>query len=419
VTWSLDEGASAGSISTSGLYTSPFASGNFHVRATSIDNPLKSAAVIAMVTRPAAGTLDTTFGNLGEFDVASTNPDAGLNVQKIVSLSDGDLVVLGNQFGGGGIGAPRGPFFAYATSNGAYLGGPIGGSAPVLLNQNAATDFAIDASETNAYVAYTDHTLGNHFGAVALPSFTYTWAAGELSSVMHYGICTDQQDPLVAEGPRFARFLEDGGRDPGFGANGLTSDTIIDGGNANFEQCVVSATSGVIAADGYLPNGALVLREFYADGGPALSFGNSGTVATGFDGGGFPSLTIDAQERILVQTNAGNADTIVRFSADGSIDGQFGSGGLLNSPVGFAHAVPTLALEPDGTVVTAWTDGTNCVIARYLASGILDTAFGSGGTVSGISSSPRVAIQPDGKVVVAADATVGGQAVVSIQRYWP
>src|SRR5438045_5104083 len=49
VTWSVQEGASGGSISTTGLYTAPNAAATFHVIATSVADSSKSAIVTVNV----------------------------------------------------------------------------------------------------------------------------------------------------------------------------------------------------------------------------------------------------------------------------------------------------------------------------------------------------------------------------------
>src|SRR5207248_2064221 len=64
VTWSVDEDG-GGSISAAGLYSAPATAGAYHVRATSADNPLRSAAATADVAYPDSGTLDLEFADEG------------------------------------------------------------------------------------------------------------------------------------------------------------------------------------------------------------------------------------------------------------------------------------------------------------------------------------------------------------------
>jgi uncharacterized delta-60 repeat protein len=70
----------------------------------------------------------------------------------------------------------------------------------------------------------------------------------------------------------------------------------------------------------------------------------------------------------------------------------------------------SLALQPDGKIVVAGSSGLDFALARYNADGSLDAGFGSGGTVTtdfgDWDRAPAVAIQADGKIVVA--GTTGG-----------
>jgi len=97
-------------------------------------------------------------------------------------------------------------------------------------------------------------------------------------------------------------------------------------------------------------------------------------------------------------------------AAPGDLDATFGTGGSVTTPVSaaiFGHAV--IAVQPDGKILVATDSETNkadLAIARYDATGGLDPTWGTGG-VTVIATSPfdesavAIALQPDGKVVVA------------------
>lgn len=101
---------------------------------------------------------------------------------------------------------------------------------------------------------------------------------------------------------------------------------------------------------------------------------------------------------------------MLRYSSDGSLDAGFGSGGKVITSVGdsdaFAHSI---ALQPDGKLVLAGNcrEGSNtyfCAL-RYNANGALDASFGTSGKVitrvnSGADFAQAVTTQPDGKIVV-------------------
>ncbi|HEX7553230.1 MAG TPA: hypothetical protein VF378_06725 [Geothrix sp.] len=54
VTWTITEGAAGGSIDATGLYTAPATEGVFHVIATSVADPTKSATALVTVVAPVA-----------------------------------------------------------------------------------------------------------------------------------------------------------------------------------------------------------------------------------------------------------------------------------------------------------------------------------------------------------------------------
>ncbi|HEX5444862.1 MAG TPA: hypothetical protein VFW87_13580, partial [Pirellulales bacterium] len=91
---------------------------------------------------------------------------------------------------------------------------------------------------------------------------------------------------------------------------------------------------------------------------------------------------------------------VARFNADGSLDNSFGSGGEVTiSPGGMAHQ---LAIQPDGKILIAGDDAGNLqqnVLVRLDADGTVDGSFGNNGSVvlNGISSD--FALLPGGKIV--------------------
>src|SRR6476646_10536370 len=95
-------------------------------------------------------------------------------------------------------------------------------------------------------------------------------------------------------------------------------------------------------------------------------------------------------EPILVQAQA-TAD-----STPGSLDPTVGNGGKVLTPGGGASDA---IMQPNGDIVVSTGSG----VARFLPTGQLDTAFGSGGTASagfvGGEGGTGVALQPDGKII--------------------
>ena len=111
---------------------------------------------------------------------------------------------------------------------------------------------------------------------------------------------------------------------------------------------------------------------------------------------------------------------VAQFNADGTPDASFAAGGLLMTYPGTSRFFSDLgdaALQPDGKLLvvgrmqTGTPENYNFAVARYLADGTPDAAFGVGGTASvdfsGFDSAEAVLVQPDGNVVVAGRASDG------------
>ncbi|MBN9518224.1 hypothetical protein J0H58_06850 [bacterium] len=105
--------------------------------------------------------------------------------------------------------------------------------------------------------------------------------------------------------------------------------------------------------------------------------------------------------------------TVVRFDANGTLDTSFGTGGAVAVPGGmFATA---LVAAPDGGAYVGWVASTaKYAVAHVTAGGMIDSAFGFGGTAAvptglpansaGTADLTDLAVQPDGRIVAAGDA---------------
>lgn len=64
VTWTVQEGAAGGAISSTGLYTAPSAAGTYHVVATSAADPTRSAVATVTVSAPTSGSSGVSMTGL-------------------------------------------------------------------------------------------------------------------------------------------------------------------------------------------------------------------------------------------------------------------------------------------------------------------------------------------------------------------
>ena len=109
----------------------------------------------------------------------------------------------------------------------------------------------------------------------------------------------------------------------------------------------------------------------------------------------------------------------------GLLDESFGSGGIVTTTFASGSAQGrAVALQPDGRIVVAGHAGggnSDLALARYDASGKLDQAFGSAGMVTtdlgARDEAVAVVLQPDGKIVVAGYTGAAGSDDIALARY--
>jgi len=162
------------------------------------------------------------------------------------------------------------------------------------------------------------------------------------------------------------------------------------------------------------------------------SFGAGGTVVTEFPSSysGARAVAVQADGRIVAAGFAHTNNSIIsdfaltRYDASGALDPTFGTDGRVRTDFGgrFDEAL-AVAVQPDGRVVVAGNssdaNGSDMAVARYNSDGLLDTSFEGDGMALvdfGSEASARaVALQPDGRIVLAGGVLqpVGGGCCVS------
>ena len=107
---------------------------------------------------------------------------------------------------------------------------------------------------------------------------------------------------------------------------------------------------------------------------------------------------------------------LVRYNPDGTRNTSFGTGGIVTTDIfGDADQAEAVAVQPDGKIVVAGLaakivgTSSDFVLARYNPDGTLDQSFGSHGIVTkdfgGEDAAVAVAIASNGKIVVAGPAS--------------
>lgn len=117
----------------------------------------------------------------------------------------------------------------------------------------------------------------------------------------------------------------------------------------------------------------------------------------------------------------------ISYAAAGDLDTGFGSGGKVTTAIGPEdESANDLAIQPDGKLVVAGSkyesSDYDFMVARYGPGGSLDPTFSGDGTATtAIGSSwdraDAVAVQPDGKIVAVGMASVAGNYDFALARY--
>ena len=203
-----------------------------------------------------------------------------------------------------------------------------------------------------------------------------------------------------------------GDLDPTFGSGGTVTTLFPEG---SFAQAVAIQPDGKIvavgAAAGPSMRGEFAVARYETDGSLDLGLDEDGIITTAIAGGGDEarSVAIQTNGKIVVAgTDDGERFAVVRYLPDGTLDPTFGTDGIARTNLTSGRDVGfDVAIQPDGRIVVAGTARMasahpRFAVVRYRRGGGLDRTFGHGGSALG----PRgvvgrsVALQQDGGIVV-------------------
>jgi uncharacterized delta-60 repeat protein len=120
------------------------------------------------------------------------------------------------------------------------------------------------------------------------------------------------------------------------------------------------------------------------------------------------------------------APVAVGANPEGQLDTAFSADGKWNLLVGATTFALDSLVQPDGKLVIVGSTGdglgtSQAILVRLTATGALDTTFGGDGIVQTLvdedSTAEAVALQPDGKLVVVLSTNIGGTSFYSVARY--
>jgi uncharacterized delta-60 repeat protein len=198
--------------------------------------------------------------------------------------------------------------------------------------------------------------------------------------------------------------------------------TAIDSGGGEVATAMVVQPDGkTIVAGGTTVGGNAAVYRLNVDGSLDRTFDGDGAV--GIDSGGFEeatALALQSDGKIVVagRTTVGGNAVVYRLLANGQLDPTFDGDGRVGIDSGGTEGATGVAVQPDGKiVVVGWTTvGSNAAVYRLNANGSFDTTFDGDGA-RGIDSggdelATAVALQPNGKILVAGGTSIGENATL-------
>jgi uncharacterized delta-60 repeat protein len=419
----------------------------------------------ALVSGQTPGTLDASFGRGGTVTTDFGGTSAGAFA--VAVQPDGKIVAPGLGFINGVINSALARYNPDGTLDASFGTGGI-----------VATPFDFQGSNDRAYsvvlqpdgkIVVAGSTLGvNLFANFALARFNsdgtldtsfgtggiVTTSFGQFSAepstvaVQADGKIVAAGDANVDGGEDFAlvRYNSNGTLDTTFGTGGKVTTAFPGPAGQRFAfafsvavqpdgRTVAVGYAGTTAAGATTPTFDLVLARYNIDGTLDASFGTGGRVMTDFAGGPndqATSVAVQPDGRIVVAGQAGpyvNSHfdfALARYNSNGTLDASFGTGGKATTDfAGFDDVPSSIALQGDGKIVvvgrTSVGDNFDFALARYNSNGTLDTSFGTSGKVTtdfgGTSHPTSVALQGDGKIVLAGAASINGRFNFALARY--
>ncbi|MBZ0207858.1 MAG: T9SS type A sorting domain-containing protein [Flavobacteriales bacterium] len=229
-------------------------------------------------------------------------------------------------------------------------------------------------------------------------------------------------------------FAQSGSLDSDFHGDGLVTTSF--GTGPSMGASVVIQLDGKVIVAGYSYadlHRVFALARYNTDGSLDNSFGASGKVTTGFGTGNAQgwSVAIQPDGKIVVVGSARVGTTadlaIARYNTSGTLDTSFGIDGKVTTDyAGGQDYGYSVAIQHDGRIVVAGSTSlsfaVDLALARYNMDGTLDGSFGVGGkATTAFGTAPdqarSVVIQPDGMIVVAGFASISSGKDFVLARY--
>jgi uncharacterized delta-60 repeat protein len=445
----LPAGASSGTLTLHATASSTL--GGASIAISGASGNLSHAVSLTLVVEDPSGSVDTTFGTNGRVVLPLGTASNDLGSRGLAVQSDGSAVVCGNVTT-----TPGTVALAVARLTAAGASDPTFGvagstivnrpgsnvdvcSAVSVLSSGAiaAGGFTLSSPLNGAHaflaarlttVGALDPTFGAGAGMVAIPFGTTDAKAN--------GMVPQADGKLVlggfgGGGVAFARQSTDGSLDSSYGAN-ATGTVVTTFANAGAATGLALQSSGDVVAS--IQFTTFLVFRYTTLGILDSAFGSAGQATLDVGGQGSSaarSAVTQPDDSIVVAGDAMLAGgtrgmAVARFGASGAVDTTFGTAGsVVLSYAGGDAVAQAAALGGDGTIVLAgasFVGGASAfTVARLTSNGGVDPAFGTGGRVTFDSGglAEAIAIDALGRIIVGGRITDGSRTSFVVYRLWP
>ncbi|MBK7704813.1 MAG: VCBS repeat-containing protein [Acidobacteria bacterium] len=349
--------------------------------------------MISVNVSGADGDLDTTFNFVGFRFVPIGNT---AYVKQIAVQTDGKIVAAGDTYSG--------------------------------------TDYDFALVRYNA-----DGSLDSSFGTGG--KLTTAFASG--SNDFAFGVAIQNDGKILVAGWTnvaggsidfaVARYNSNGNLDTTFHTDGKVTTNIGTIQADDQARAIALQTDGKIVVAGFSHSGSdddFAVVRYNSDGNLDTSFDTDGKVTTPI------GTSTDEAHSVAVQTDGKiivggwlvgpNAMAVVRYNSNGSLDTAFDGDGKVTTSIGVNCEAYAVAVQPDGKILLggfsrASTDN-DFTLIRYNSDGGLDTSFDTDGKAitpigSGSDMAHSIAIQPNGKILLAGSSNNGTNDDFALARY--
>ncbi|HET9693450.1 MAG TPA: hypothetical protein VFP48_03625, partial [Steroidobacteraceae bacterium] len=338
------------------------------------------------------------------------------------------LAMAGTTGGGPALGGPGDLDPAFGEV-GRAVGLPDGELWSLEVHDDESVQFGGGETEYCGYYSYDCGVFDTLGRLDALGGADTVFAAGNLERTYVYDTALLEDGRLVGTGfsrstsgrDRLTvfRLLPDGALDTTFG---LTGQVMLAGGTGlDTGYSVLVENDGRIVVGGIRQNSLMVVR-FLANGTLDATFGTGGefrlttpqvsgsTRLASAPGGGYRVLA-------NVATDAGPRCSIVGLTSNGTQDTTFGDGGVLPAPAGTPGPTycNTFAVLPGGVMLVAGNAAPGGYVARILADGAVDPTFDPAPVADRLDDVSALAVGATGKLFVAGPGSgVAGTTIVRL-----